>query len=283
MIVPSFSEYVLDVFRRFKQIKFGFAFWDRFNLFCIGVVDSVPNCVLNAVLPNGLIKRSCHGIASRTSLKIEGLKIGVSDFTGLCIMTDDSEEFMRHYFNPKICDVVVDVGAHIGKYSVPWAMKVGSFGCVLSIEPKRSNFLLLESNIRKNDLSNVHIFNVAAWNKFESLTLNVGESSAQVSSHFPLKNKITVQAVPLDYILSNFLRVDWVKVDVEGAEKEVLEGLMETLKRCKPKLMLEVWNFNYDQVKAILINLGYRWLEVTQRSAWKYGDDWFVQVYATPN
>jgi hypothetical protein len=58
--------------------------------------------------------------------------------------------------------------------------------------------------------------------------------------------------------------VDWIKIDVEGAEYEVLLGLEETLSRFKPKLIIEVWSKNIENVKALLNRHGYVFVKFSE-------------------
>lgn len=52
-------------------------------------------------------------------------------------------------------------------------------------------------------------------------------------------------------------RVDWIKIDVEGAECEVLLGLIETLKTYRPRMIIEVFNENVEKVKRFMEKYGY--------------------------
>lgn len=62
-------------------------------------------------------------------------------------------------------DVFIDVGAHIGKYTILVAKIVGKEGLVIAIEPNPENYETLLENIKLNNLKNVIAVNIAAWNK----------------------------------------------------------------------------------------------------------------------
>ena len=64
---------------------------------------------------------------------------------------------------------------------------------------------------------------------------------------------ITVQAKPLDDVLERMrIKVDWIKIDVEGAEIEVLQGLQKTLEYDKPNLIIEVRKTNLQKLREIM-------------------------------
>lgn len=273
------SEFVKASVSRFLKVRYSTSLKSFLNLLCIAFLDSFPNWVMNLFSPKGKLQGLYHRMTEHLTLRINGLRISVNDFAALQIMTDEKESFMNEYFVPKIGDVVVDVGAHIGKYTLLWAKKVGKAGHVVALEPKPENYRMLQHNIADNRLENISAFNAAAWNRAGSLTLFLGESSASASVHqYYSRNHISVPAFSLDELLKDYVRVDWLKVDVEGAEVEVLQGAADTLKRFKPKLMLEVWSFNYAKVLEILRVPGYKWVEVNPRI--QYSDNWYTQIFA---
>jgi len=89
----------------------------------------------------------------------------------------------------------------------------------------------------------------------------MGGSSSEFSAIETGYNKsVYVQAKPMDELLIhdlNLKRVDWIKIDVEKAEYEVLQGLEKTLSKFKPRLFIEVWSKNVHKVKALLRSYGY--------------------------
>jgi FkbM family methyltransferase len=146
---------------------------------------------------------------------------------------------------------LVDVGAHIGYYSLKAAPLVGRSGHVLAIEPNPETLRILEGNVRASDASAVSIQPVAcsdAESKLElfvASSLNSGETSlsrANASQLAPAKNSYMVRARPLDDIIreSGVTRVDAIKIDVEGAEFLVLKGARETLDRFHPAILVEL-------------------------------------------
>jgi FkbM family methyltransferase len=153
-------------------------------------------------------------------------------------MTNHESEIME-YFIPNEGETVVDVGAHIGLYSLIAAKRVGSSGKVIAIEPDPENFKILKKNILLNQLSNIEPLECAVYSAREKLKLflpeldqgrtifnTVMQERAGASSNF-----LEVEANTLDNILGSLqtTELSWIKIDVEGAELEVLKGAVNTL------------------------------------------------------
>lgn len=136
--------------------------------------------------------------------------------------------------------VVLDIGAHIGYYSVLAAQAVGSEGRVFAFEPGPDNFEILERNIAINAFRNVQPFRQAVSNKGGLRPFVLSEPSDR-QGFYPHPFASTVQTclvecVTVDSFLGN-RPVDVVKIDVEGGEISVLEGMQQTLAR-NPKIVL---------------------------------------------
>ncbi len=129
--------------------------------------------------------------------------------------------------------VFVDVGAHVGKYTILAARLLGSSGRVVAIEPDPSNFAALKSNVVLNGLDNVQAFNVGCWSSDGEKILhrqlgNLGGHSFVDSTE---GEAISVPVRTLDGLLAEAgaKHVDAMKLDVQRAESEVLLGASSTL------------------------------------------------------
>jgi FkbM family methyltransferase len=175
---------------------------------------------------------------------------------------------MWSHFGLNQGDVFLDVGAHIGKYTIPISKIVGENGLVIAIEAHPENYKTLVKNIKLNGLKNIIALNVAAWNKECKLKLFNGEKNGQHS----IKNDcglgyVTVKAQALDNILDKLKvrRIDCIKIDVEKSELETLEGLVKTLKEHNPRVIVEILE-DPIKVKDFMHKKGY----VMQRIASHY-------------
>lgn len=138
---------------------------------------------------------------------------------------------------------VVDIGANIGFYTMLSATLVGTSGHVLAVEPNLANVKLLEASRRLNGFDNVTVAPMAAADNTGVLALHAGESNGTTTT---LENVVEVlgasELVPcirVDALLKEDQRVDFIKVDVEGAEKLAMQGMRHAIDRCKPVIVSE--------------------------------------------
>jgi len=138
----------------------------------------------------------------------------------------------------------VDVGANIGLYTLMLSRVLGKRGKVLSIEVDPHYFQLLRRNVDINHGYNVATLNVAAWSHYEDLDLtrHVSGSSPIDTSVSPAEGVSThrVKGKPLDDLLGEAeIDPELVKIDVEGAEHQVLLGMRNTLRSARPTIIFE--------------------------------------------
>jgi FkbM family methyltransferase len=160
------------------------------------------------------------------------------------VMTKHEEQIMG-LFRPSEGDTVVDIGAHMGRYTIPCSKSVGMSGKMVAIEAHPYNFRLLQHNLRLNKLNNVSLLNCAVYSNRARLKLYLPDEDLGYTMHHSLMTKylaskysneierkyIEVEADTLDNLLKAraINEVNWIKIDVEGAELEVLKGAREIL------------------------------------------------------
>src|SRR5918999_987917 len=136
------------------------------------------------------------------------------------VMTKHEEEIIR-LFHPKEGDTVVDIGAHMGRYTITSSKSVGSSGKVIAVEAHPYNFRMLQHNLSLNKLENVSALNWAVYSKKARLKLYLPDEDLGYTMHHSL--------------MTNYLTAKYNKeierryIDVEGAEYEVLKGAREVL------------------------------------------------------
>ena len=135
-------------------------------------------------------------------------------------------------------DVFVDVGANIGYISLLAANSVGDRGRVVSIEASKRTFGALRENLDRNHASNVRAVNGAVSDALGELTLHSGpEDNCGMASvvHNLGGTSETVQAAPLSHWLTenDISEVRLIKIDVEGAELNVLRSIVPILSRLR--------------------------------------------------
>jgi FkbM family methyltransferase len=176
------------------------------------------------------------------------------------VMTRHEDDIIERFL-PKQGDIVVDIGAHMGRYTIISSKRVGANGKVVAIEAHPSNFEMLKSNIKLNQLTNVIPLNYAAYSKETKINLYLPDEESGYTMHHSImsnyvftkyKDKtedkfVEVSANTLDYLLqlNEITDVNWVKIDVEGAEFEVLKGASNVLSKSKDiALLIEVHNLS---------------------------------------
>lgn len=169
----------------------------------------------------------------------------------------------KHYLRPGM--LAVDVGANIGALTIPMARLVGgdtgTMGCVIAIEPQRLTYQVLTANVALNSLPNVQTFHLALGAEEGTITVpqldlskpnNVGGLGLGEYEQGAIVPQTTLDALIGEYC-------HFVKIDVEGMEREVLAGAQETITKCRPVLYVEN---DREQHSAGLIDdikqLGYR-------------------------
>jgi FkbM family methyltransferase len=161
-------------------------------------------------------------------------------------MSSHEDEIVEH-FNPKEGDVVVDVGAAFGFYTILSSKSVGLNGKVVAIEAQPDSFEMLNQNIKLNGLANVITLNYAVYSKKSRLKLYGSYSIMQERAEKNSQRYIEVNANTLDHLLQlqGISEVNWIKIDVEGAEYEVLKGASNVISRSKDiSLLIEVHNLS---------------------------------------
>jgi len=141
-------------------------------------------------------------------------------------------------------DVFVDVGANVGVFTVKAAKEVGDHGLVIAIEPFIETAFRLSRNVQANGYRNVRIRNfcIGRVTQRERLHLNKGKPNSFSLVPNGDVQSISVLSVSLDdlYRWEHLQRLDYLKIDAEGAEAAVLEGGQEAIRRFRPIVQVEV-------------------------------------------
>lgn len=153
----------------------------------------------------------------------------------------------------------VDVGAYVGGYSIR-ACKLGAF--TVSLEPELSNYKLLKKHLRVNNCINSVALNIAAGASSGKLPLYAEDFELTVSSlKHGRKFRGYVDVKTLDEVLNDISlpnnRIDVLKIDVEGAELDVIKGANKTLANSR-YLLLEILDHNLYDVYRILKAIGFK-------------------------
>ena len=137
-------------------------------------------------------------------------------------------------------DVFVDIGANIGYFTLLASDAVGNAGKVFAFEPDPKNFRLLQKNVETNRCKNVQLEPKAIMEACKPLTLhlskiNFGDHRVYASNddavynHGAQRSEVQVEGITLDGYLPAGSRVDFVKMDIQGAEYFAMQGMKRVL------------------------------------------------------
>lgn len=156
-------------------------------------------------------------------------------------------------------DTIVDIGASLGLYSLIAAKRLGDSGFVYAFEPDPIRYAKLMENIKINRLNNIKALNIA---------LSDREEDIEITYHHPRGGfkKCVVKAQSLD---SLNIKPDLIKMDVDGAEIKILEGMKRTIAYCRPKVICEIHpdemiqtGYNINDLSSLLNEVGYLAYEI---------------------
>jgi FkbM family methyltransferase len=217
------------------------------------------------MLPNKDIILPCHGMRILVRNPRRSL-IGRSIyFRGL--WEPEATQFIS--LKIKSGMTVLDIGADIGYYTLLFAKLVGSKGRVFSFEPIPKAKWYLDKNIEMNGLNNVRAFNFALFDKAGIACLEdpFTQSKINPSKKTLSENDIQVEMKVFDEwkLKEEIDQIDWVKLDVEGAELNVLRGMKSALQSYHPGILIEVhpqqlesFGFSSSAVIEFLSEFGYQ-------------------------
>ena len=187
-----------------------------------------------------------------------------SDWSGRSLLDGQTWEphitnFLERNFNQE--SVLIDVGSNYGWHSIKSSPKCKT---IYSFEPQKLMYDIQLSSITKNNISNIHLYNCGLGDDEIKTEMNpidyetwvhIGDLSVGVGGE-----KISIKK--LDSL--NIPKVDFIKIDVQGYEKYVLLGALETINKNKPTIIVEIENhqlrrFNYGVTELfdLIRGLGY--------------------------
>ena len=165
--------------------------------------------------------------------------------------------------------VFIDAGANTGLISIPVAHAMKNIqGFVHAFEPQRMLAYSLCGSTALNDLENLHVYNLALG--AEKKTIFSSMPDYQKPQDFGLFNPIENQEKPThqtQYISIDSLqlpRLDFLKIDVEGSELDVLSGAEDSLEKYQPWCWIEFWKIGVEKIKPHFEHLDYDFYQMDE-------------------
>lgn len=152
---------------------------------------------------------------------------------------------------------IFDVGAFTGLFTMFFARAVGKSGKVIAFEPNPSLCIKIKENLLLNNFDNVEVMQLALGREkkrevlaFPSMIPGVGSIEEHEKTRILKQRSARTIEIDVDTI-DNLIAAEkvptpyFIKIDVQGAELDVLIGASDTIKRCRPKLLIEVHSIPY--------------------------------------
>jgi FkbM family methyltransferase len=204
-------------------------------------------------------RRILGGLAS-------GYRIYVSpaDHLSYLLGTDEPhlQKAIRQYISAG--DTVYDIGANVGYVSLSLAKHVGPRGRVIAFEPIPQNIAAFRKNIAINAIDNVRLLEYAASDSAGEALIRLAENPSTASLVWHRNDssatEVSIHTVSIDELVGSgdLVHPKFVKIDVEGAEGLVLQGMRRTIAAARPVLFVECSDAGRDQAWHLLAELKYR-------------------------
>ena len=210
-------------------------------------------------------------------VEIEGRKMYLDDGDALFLSINGiHENIITNLIKKEIHsgDIVVDIGARIGYYTLQFANLVGPTGKVYAFEPEPKNFELLKKNVQINKYDNVVLIQKIVSDKdgiveffiskFDSIGNKLFKSNEAGSS-------IKIESTTLDEYFKDLKeKIDFIKMDIQGGEGKAILGMKNLLKENKNLKIIQEWwpdalkqnNTNPEDHLKFLQHIGYKIYEI---------------------
>ena len=201
-------------------------------------------------------------LETRTNKKIK-IRTSTTDFMALANVWL-LEDYKIKKFEIRSNDVIVDIGAHIGIFTI-YASQFCNNGKIYSFEPVRENYDLLLNNIKLNNSEQVKPFNLAVSNTNDDVTIYINDDKAAHSIFPSSESSINVKSITLQNIFeeNNINHCNFLKLDCEGAEYEILCNLPAKYFKEIDKIVMECHFVDkkpklIGELKQILVKQGFQ-------------------------
>jgi FkbM family methyltransferase len=190
------------------------------------------------------------------SHRIFGFKFFGYDYNTIKFLFNEVFMTGEYYFEPADKKpLIIDCGSNIGM-SVVYFKKLFPESRIITFEANPKAFALLEKNISENKIQNVELNNIALYDKDTEISFfigdNVGTLLGSVSAERGGSNELKVKACKLSDVLNKYDAIDLIKMDIEGAEENVIADLFESGTISKPKEYIIEYHHNMNNEKSKL-------------------------------
>jgi len=170
------------------------------------------------------------------------------------------------YYGFELGETIVECGAYLGYFSLRASEIVGESGRIIAIEPIEENLRIFRENVRVNNINNIIIIPKGIWKvpRQKFIYREQRQRASLIENVVEEKEKCVIDCDSIDNILDKFKldKIGFIRIQVNGAEFEALEGLRHTLPKTKRILVSALYKRNgkyaYSSVEEILKRQGFR-------------------------
>ncbi|MFO7528755.1 MAG: FkbM family methyltransferase [Marinobacter sp.] len=155
---------------------------------------------------------------------------------------------------------VVDIGANVGYYTLLFSSLVGSKGRVIAFEPIPETFDLLSNNVTASAAQNVTLINGAVSTDTQEVDFTIPEENL-FQSHMVPEGEIHVMSFPLSSFLPKSWSLDFLKIDAEGCDEEIIKSSIGVINSHRPFVMAELAQEKAKGLVGVLENYSLRFIE----------------------
>jgi FkbM family methyltransferase len=248
--------------------------------------------IISAVFPSGGLKEQIKLVyysinkPAHTSYELakgnDGKIAFKTTFKEVAMVTNEALYFIvpdfnyyQHFHKVKANDVVLDAGANCGHLTLFFSKLVGKEGAVYAFEPDKFNITRIETNRKLNpDLpDNIKIEELLLWNENKLVDFYEAGTVGSSAVWIPNADKcVKKEAVRIDdwVLKNNIQKLDFIKMDIEGAELEALDGCVQTIEKLKPNFAIASYHIvdgeaTYIKVEEFFKNINYPYKTVRFR------------------
>lgn len=237
----------------------------RMSIF-LKLIKKIKNWHLVFLVYFGFYKKSYFTLVLRNNIhvKLRTASTDIQAFVNVWII----EEYKREGFEIKDCDIIIDIGAHVGFFAL-YASQYCRSGRIFCFEPIKESFDLLVENIKMNNLTNVNCSNKAVYAQNKNVRVYLSNDQAAHSIYGNGDKYIDVNAMTLSDILNtnNIKTCDLLKMDCEGSEYEIFQSTSDEYINRIQKICLEYHIMKNDHeslhsLKNRVSSLGFQVIDV---------------------
>ena len=187
----------------------------------------------------------------------------------------ETEVFMREV---KYGDVVLDIGANMGYYTLLASKIIGNNAKIYAFEPDPGNFSLLKKNMKANNIKNVVLEQKAVSNetgKIKLYSCSDNKGDHRIYDSHDGRRALDIRAVSMDDYFKDYKGViNFIKMDIQGAEIGALQGMQALLAKNKPlKMITEYWpnglrrfGADHEGYLKMILACGFEMFEISEEN-----------------